>query len=378
MIGLLVAAVLAVTTPGGAGSPLSTAATALRSDPVYVASTQADTIDVLAVQQAVRSVPQVQVAVLPVAAAAEAGGEPAAVPGALAGRTGRGGTLLVLVGNDLEAASTTLGATAVQDALATARPLLHADSASRTAAVTAAVRLLNAGNRRGLGEASSPAPHSAGNPSGVSGLIALAVLAIAGLAAVLVLPRLRRRQAAVPSAPPQREGICRGRTRLHLSKYFLGGSAMKAKNALYGAVLVVLTGRWKRESGGFARRNGGGATARWLAAYNTNTPAAFPAMYTKDAVVLPPGSQPVNGKASGIGQLLGRPTQAGQQEGPHVRDYQPSARWPVCLSGRSLDAQHHRQDRRADEKVSGNTVRIRSTSPTGTWLTKVHIFNLHQ
>ena len=36
--------------------------------------------------------------------------------------------------------------------------------------------------------------------------------------------------------------------------------------------------------------------ARWLAAYNTNTPAAFPAMYTKDAVVLPPGAQPVDGR----------------------------------------------------------------------------------
>jgi hypothetical protein len=204
MIALLIAAALAVPTPGPTTGGLSTAATALRSDPVYVAQTEANTIDVLAVRQAVRSVPQVQVAVLPVAAAAEAGGDPAAVPGVLSGRTGRGGTLLVLVGNDLEAASTTLGPTAVQDALTAARPLLHADSAARTAAVTAAVRLLNTGNGRGLGETTSPEPRSAGNPSGISGLVALAVLVVAGLAAVLVLPRLRRRQAAVPSPAPQR------------------------------------------------------------------------------------------------------------------------------------------------------------------------------
>jgi hypothetical protein len=207
MIGLLIAAAIAVPTPGPAGSGssgLATAASALRSDPVYVATTEAGTIDIVAVQQAVRSVPQLQVAVLPAATAAEAGGDPAAVPGVLASRTGRGGTLLVLVGNDLEAASTTLRATAVQDALAGAQPLLHADAASRTAAVTAAVRLLNTGSGRGLGEATSPEPHSAGNPSGISGLVALAVLVVAGLAAVLVLPRLRRRQAAVPSPPPQR------------------------------------------------------------------------------------------------------------------------------------------------------------------------------
>jgi hypothetical protein len=204
MIALLVAAALAVPTPGATGAGLSTAANALRTDPVYVETSQAKTIDVLAVEQAVRSVPEVQVAVLPAAAAAEAGGDPAAVPGALAGGVGRGGTLLVLVGNDLEAASTTLGATSVQDALTAARPLLHADSASRTAAVTAAIRLLNTGGGQGLGQTSSPEPRSAGNPSGISGLVALVALVIAGLAAVLVLPRLRRRRAAVPVPQPAR------------------------------------------------------------------------------------------------------------------------------------------------------------------------------
>ena len=42
--------------------------------------------------------------------------------------------------------------------------------------------------------------------------------------------------------------------------------------------------------------------ARWLSAYNTNTPAAFPAMYTEDAIVLPPGSQQVKGRHA-IGQF---------------------------------------------------------------------------
>lgn len=204
MITLLLAAALAVPTPGPAGGGLSTAATALRSDPVYVAPAETKTIDMLAVQQAVRAVPQVRVAVLASAAAADAGGDPAAVPGDLSARIGRGGTVLVLVGDDLEAASTTLGPTAVHDALSAAQPLLHTDSASRTAAVTAAVRLLSIGSGRGLGEATSPGPRSAGNPAGISGLIALAALVIAGLAAMLVLPRLRRRRAALPSPTPER------------------------------------------------------------------------------------------------------------------------------------------------------------------------------
>jgi hypothetical protein len=171
---------------------------------VYVAPADTSTIDMLAVQQAVRAVPQLRVAVLPAAAAAEAGGDPAAVPGLLSARIGRGGTVLVLVGNDLEAASTTLSPTDLHDALVAAEPLLHADSASRTAAVTAATRLLNTGSGRGLGESPSAEPHSAGSPVGISLLIALLALAVAGLVAVLVLPRIRRRQAAVPATPPAR------------------------------------------------------------------------------------------------------------------------------------------------------------------------------
>jgi hypothetical protein len=204
MISLLIAAALAVPTPGPASNSLSTAATVLRTDPVYVAPAQASSVDVVSIQRAVRSVAQLRVAVLPAAVTAEAGGDAAAVPGVLSASVGRGGTVLVLVGDDLEAASSTLGPSAVQDALLAARPLLHADSASRTAAVTAAVRLLNTGGGRGLGEATSPPPRSAGNPAGISGLVALVVLVIAGLAAVLVVPRLRRRRAALPVQPPQR------------------------------------------------------------------------------------------------------------------------------------------------------------------------------
>jgi hypothetical protein len=54
---------------------------------------------------------------------------------------------------------------------------------------------------------------------------------------------------------------------------------MNAKNALYGAVLVVLTvvGSARAED---LRAVMEADNARWLAEYNTNTPAAFPAMYS--------------------------------------------------------------------------------------------------
>ena len=76
---------------------------------------------------------------------------------------------------------------------------------------------------------------------------------------------------------------------------------MKAKFALFAMMLVALAavrGAKAEDLRVIMEED----NARWLAAYNTNTPAAFPAMYTIDAVVLPPGAQPVNGRQA-IGPL---------------------------------------------------------------------------
>lgn len=115
--------------------------------------------------------------------------------------------------------------------------------------------------------------------------------------------------------------------------------------------------------------------ARWLAAYNTNNPGAFPAMYTKDALLLPPGAQPVNG-AEAIGQFWGNRLKPGnkkdhtfeivdiQQDGKLAHQI---ARWTVVVL----------KDTGEPSKLSGNTVRIFERQPDGSWLTKVHIFNVH-
>jgi uncharacterized protein (TIGR02246 family) len=149
---------------------------------------------------------------------------------------------------------------------------------------------------------------------------------------------------------------------------------MKAKYAL-GAVLVMLT------AVGTARADDLRAAmeadnARWLAAYNTNTPAAFPAMYTDDAVVLPPGSEPVSGRQA-IGRFWEDRLKPGnrndhtfdivslRQDGQYA--YQV-ARWTLNVMNKAGEP----------TKVSGNTVRIFQHQPDGAWLAEVHIFNLHQ
>ena len=137
---------------------------------------------------------------------------------------------------------------------------------------------------------------------------------------------------------------------------------MKAKNALYGAVLVVLTvvGSARAED---LRAVMEANNARWLAAYNTNTPVAFPAMYTKDAVVLPPGSQPVSGRQA-IGQFWEDRLKPGnrkdhtfeiislQQDGQYA--YQV-ARWTLNIIVKTGEPM----------KVSVTPSASSSTSPTG-------------
>jgi uncharacterized protein (TIGR02246 family) len=148
---------------------------------------------------------------------------------------------------------------------------------------------------------------------------------------------------------------------------------MKQKYAFYVALLVGLLAAPARAED--LRAVMEADNARWLAAYNTNNPAAFPAMYTKDAVLLPPGAQPVSGREA-IGQFWESRLKAGnrkdhtfeivsiQQDGKYA--YQV-ARWTVVVV----------KDTGEPTKLTGNTVRIFERLPNGGWLTKVHIFNLH-
>jgi uncharacterized protein (TIGR02246 family) len=116
--------------------------------------------------------------------------------------------------------------------------------------------------------------------------------------------------------------------------------------------------------------------ARWLAAFNSGNPAAFASMYTKDAVVLPPGGQPVTGGPDAIVKFWDARIKLGlkdhtfevvnvHQDGKYA--YQV-ARWTVVFV----------KDTGERTSSSGNTVRVYERQPDGTWLTKVHIYNRHQ
>ena len=116
--------------------------------------------------------------------------------------------------------------------------------------------------------------------------------------------------------------------------------------------------------------------ARWLAAFNTPNPAAFPAMYTKDALLLPQGAQPVTGGPEAIKKFWESNIKAGvkdhtfeivsiYEDGKYA--YQ-AAKWTVVLVKSTGES----------TLLSGNTIRIFERQSDGTWLTKIHIFNGHQ
>jgi ketosteroid isomerase-like protein len=77
---------------------------------------------------------------------------------------------------------------------------------------------------------------------------------------------------------------------------------MKIKQAISAAILVVLLTAptaWAQDN---IRAAMEAANKEWSAAYNSMNGAAFPALYTKDAVLMPPGMQPINGSEA-IGQF---------------------------------------------------------------------------
>ncbi len=150
---------------------------------------------------------------------------------------------------------------------------------------------------------------------------------------------------------------------------------MKAKNALYAAVLVVLTavGSARAED---LRAMMEADNARWLAAFNTGTLAAFPAMYTKDAVLLPPGSLPVIGRQA-IGQFWEDLLKQGNRKDHtfEIVSLQQDGRYAYQVARFTLNVIRKTGE---STRVSGSTVRIFEHQPDGAWLTKVHIFNRHQ
>jgi hypothetical protein len=202
---VLAFAAIALATPGARAqtttdtSVLDEAASALRSDPVYVhadAERSLASDDAARVRDAIRSSGEpIFVAVLPSAAVDEAGGDPTDVPRVLGQRTALDGTYAVVVGDSFRAASSTLSA---GEAGAIATGAFQANSTRGTTAVLLAFV-------DGVAEAAGGSPGASGGGSssseddgGGSGVAPLLLVGGAGALGVWAWrsSRRRRREAA--------------------------------------------------------------------------------------------------------------------------------------------------------------------------------------
>jgi ketosteroid isomerase-like protein len=145
------------------------------------------------------------------------------------------------------------------------------------------------------------------------------------------------------------------------------GKTMKIKQAISSAILVVLftaPTAWAQDN---IRAAMEAANKEWSAAYNSMNGKAFPALYTKDAILMPPGVQPINGSEA-IGQFWTDLIKAGNRKN-----------FAIEIASIQRDGKYAYQTGRwtLDQVVGGNSVRIFEEQPDGKWLAKVHIYNLY-
>jgi ketosteroid isomerase-like protein len=117
------------------------------------------------------------------------------------------------------------------------------------------------------------------------------------------------------------------------------------------------------------------ANAAFLAAYNGRNGAAFKALYTSDAMLLAPGSQPVVG-AEAIAAFWADRIKGGSRKNHTLElvEVWSDGRYAYQVARYGVDVLN---DKGEIFKSAGNTVRIFERQPDGQWLTKVHIFNAY-
>jgi uncharacterized protein (TIGR02246 family) len=111
--------------------------------------------------------------------------------------------------------------------------------------------------------------------------------------------------------------------------------------------------------------------AKWLQAYNSQDAEALRDMYAEDAILIAAGSQPIHG-AKDIEAYWAEDVQG---YGDHT--------WKILEIRGASDlayqvAEWTVAERGTGAQYSGNTVRILERQPDGEWLTKVHMFSVHE
>jgi ketosteroid isomerase-like protein len=117
------------------------------------------------------------------------------------------------------------------------------------------------------------------------------------------------------------------------------------------------------------------ANATFLAAYNSQSGTALKGLYTRDAMLLPPGTPPLVG-ADAIGTFWADRIKDGRRRNHtfEIVDVWADGRYAYQVARYTVDVV---DDKDETSKVSGNTVRIFERQPDGKWLTKLHIFDAY-
>jgi uncharacterized protein (TIGR02246 family) len=113
--------------------------------------------------------------------------------------------------------------------------------------------------------------------------------------------------------------------------------------------------------------------ARFLAAFNTPDTAAFPALYTEDAVLIFHGLPPIAGP-----EAIKRFWESRISAGARDHTFEIIETWADGKLAYQLSKAGVQLVRPTGEKtlISGHTLRIFEMQSDGTWKTKVHVFNI--
>jgi uncharacterized protein (TIGR02246 family) len=143
------------------------------------------------------------------------------------------------------------------------------------------------------------------------------------------------------------------------------------KSALFLGVLGILTFAAGAAGSQEFQAAMAANNAKWLQAYNTQDAKTLGAMYTEDAILIAAGSQPIQGSK----EIEVYWTEDVKGYGDHT--------WKILETRDANDlayqvAEWTVAERGSGAQYSGNTVRILERQPDGEWLTKVHMFSVHE
>jgi uncharacterized protein (TIGR02246 family) len=113
--------------------------------------------------------------------------------------------------------------------------------------------------------------------------------------------------------------------------------------------------------------------ARFLAAFNTPDTAAFPALYTEDAVLIFHGVPPIIGP-----EAIKRFWESRISAGARDHTFEIIETWADGKLAYQLSKAGVQFAKPTGEKtaISGHTLRVFEMQSDGTWKTKVHMFNI--